>query len=240
MKNSNVAGMAFGSVTLVVLGAWFWKSQAQALSTGTPGAVPPAEPAPVSGARPQSAQETDVQRPLEAPATAASATVPAAVPDIKSILSDLFGWKFALGMFQPGDFVRRLVTTVDHLGRAHIPRLMWLMRPAAHVTRNPMLQRSYEEPGSPHRYVNDRVVEVLDQLLTTPDIKAAAKVRLPPINGPTWPTRPWVLCEFDDPALQGLSAGQNTQLRSGPAIERRLNARLAELRRRLATGTPRR
>jgi hypothetical protein len=51
--------------------------------------------------------------------------------------------------------------------------------------------------------------------------------------------RPWVLYEFDDPALQSLSAGQRTLVRMGPDNERRIKARLVELRRRLvALGPP--
>jgi len=103
----------------------------------------------------------------------------------------------------------------------------------------PQLQTAYEELGYPRRYFNDRLVEVLDQLIATPDIDAAPKVRLPVINGPVQPQRPWVLYEFADPALQSLSAGQRILLRTGPVNERRLKARLAELRRLLATGAPR-
>ena len=44
-------------------------------------------------------------------------------------------------------------------------------------------------------------------------------------------TRPWLLCEFDDPTLQALSAGQRILLRMGPIDERRVKVRLAELRR---------
>ena len=54
---------------------------------------------------------------------------------------------------------------------------------------------------------------------------------LPPINGPVQPQRPWVLYEFDDPALQSLSAGQKMLLRMGPVNERRMKAKLSELAR---------
>ena len=52
------------------------------------------------------------------------------------------------------------------------------------------------------------------------------RVHLPPINGPVRPERPWVLYEFDDPALDRLASGQKMLLRMGPAAERRLKARL--------------
>ena len=99
----------------------------------------------------------------------------------------------------------------------------------------PELQREYEELGFPQRYFNDRFIEVLDQLLATPEGAPPLHVHRPVING-VQPTRPWVLYEFDDPALQSLSAGQRILLRMGPVNERRVKGRLAELRRLLAAG----
>ena len=103
-------------------------------------------------------------------------------------------------------------------------------------TLYPEFQRAYEELGYPGRYFNDRLVEVIDLLLATPEPAAAPRVHLPPINGPVRPERPWVLYEFDDPALDGLASGQKMLLRMGPAAERRLKARLVEFRRLVASG----
>jgi len=102
---------------------------------------------------------------------------------------------------------------------------------AAYVRLYPQLQKAYEELGYPHGYFNDRVVEVIDQLLATPEFEAPLQVHLPEIRGPVRPERPWVLYEFDDPALQGLTSGQKMMLRMVPVNERRLKARLAEMRR---------
>lgn len=110
---------------------------------------------------------------------------------------------------------------------------------AAYLQLYPLFQQAYEELGYPGRYFNDRVVAVLDQLLATPDIEGPIRMQLPTIRGPLQPQRPWVLYEFADPALQSLSAGQKLLLRTGPVNARRLKARLAELRRLLATGAPR-
>jgi hypothetical protein len=95
----------------------------------------------------------------------------------------------------------------------------------------PQLQQAYQDIGYPNRYFNDRLVEVIDQLLATPEPSGPLKVHLPEIKGPLQPERPWVLYEFDDPALQALSSGQKTMLRMGPVNQRRLKARLAEIRR---------
>lgn len=110
----------------------------------------------------------------------------------------------------------------------------------AYARLYPALQQAYEDLGYPKAYFNDRVVEVLDQLLATPVIEDPVRVRMPTRNSPAQPPRPWVLYEFDDPALQSLSAGQRMLLRMGPVNERRLKSRLAELRALLATGAPQR
>ena len=100
----------------------------------------------------------------------------------------------------------------------------------------PQLQQAYEDLGYPKRYFNDRLVDVIDQLLATPDVSNPLKVRLPQINGPEQPKRPWVLYEFEDPALRTLTAGQKLLLRMGPVNERRVKTRLREIRRLVTAG----
>jgi len=105
---------------------------------------------------------------------------------------------------------------------------------AAYTRMYPLFQQAYEELGYPGRYFNDRLVQVIDQLLATPTPEGPLKVHLPTIAATVQPQRPWVLYEFDDPALQSLSAGQRVLLRMGPVNERRVKARLAEFRRLVA------
>jgi hypothetical protein len=111
---------------------------------------------------------------------------------------------------------------------------------AAYVQLYPSLQRAYEELGYPKRYFNDRLVDVIDLLLATPEPASAAKVHLPTLNGPVQPQRPWVLYEFDDPQLEALTAGQKILVRMGLRNERRVKARLAELRGLIAATATRR
>jgi hypothetical protein len=101
---------------------------------------------------------------------------------------------------------------------------------ATYVRLYPLIQQAYEDIGFPNRYFNDRLVEVIDVLLATPEIEAPLKVILPTISGPVLPERPWVLYEFDAPELKALTAGQKILLRIGPVNERRLKAKLAEIR----------
>jgi hypothetical protein len=104
----------------------------------------------------------------------------------------------------------------------------------------PLLQRAYEELGYPKRYFNDRVVQVIDLLLATPEVDYPVKLRLVEVKGPIPSERPWVRYEYADPALESLSAGQKILVRVGPAHARRLKAKLAELRGQLAQGAAKR
>ncbi len=100
----------------------------------------------------------------------------------------------------------------------------------------PLFQQAYEELGYPGKYFNDRLVAVLDHLLQTPEPTGPLQVQLTEVKGEVPSTRPWVRYEFADPGLQALSSGQKMLVRMGLENERRLKARLAELRKRVATG----
>ncbi len=109
---------------------------------------------------------------------------------------------------------------------------------AAYVRLYPQFQQAYEELGYPRRHFNDRLVEVIDLLLQTPQVSGPIRVHLPTINSPVPLKRPWVIYEFDDPALQSLASGQKILLRMGPVNARRVKARLQALRQLLASGSP--
>jgi hypothetical protein len=83
----------------------------------------------------------------------------------------------------------------------------------------PLFQQSYEDLGYPGQYFNDRLVEVIDDMLRTPEIA-----------GPIQLTQPKVFYEYADPKLESLSAGQKLMLRMGPANEAIMKAKLREFR----------
>jgi DUF3014 family protein len=83
----------------------------------------------------------------------------------------------------------------------------------------PLFQQSYEDLGYPGQYFNDRLVEVIDDMLKTPDVQ-----------GPIELTQPKVMYEYADPKLEGLSAGQKLLLRMGPSNEAAMKAKLREFR----------
>jgi hypothetical protein len=97
----------------------------------------------------------------------------------------------------------------------------------AYVHFYPLFQQAYRELGYPNGYFNDRLVDVIDNLLAAPSIE-----------GPVTLRQPKVLYEFADPALEALSSGQKTMIRMGPENEAKVKARLRELRRLIAAQKP--
>lgn len=98
----------------------------------------------------------------------------------------------------------------------------------------PVLQSAYEALGYPGQYFNDRVVQVMDHLLQTPEPAAPLEVTLVQVQGQVPSLRPWVRYEFADAALQSLSAGQKIMLRVGPQHRQHLRAYLQALRAQIA------
>lgn len=97
----------------------------------------------------------------------------------------------------------------------------------------PLLQQAYRSLGFGDRYLNDRVVDVIDVLLATPEAPEAPRVELLPVRGPVPSLQPWVRYQFVDPELEALAAGQKVLVRIGPVNQRRLKSKLAELRKEL-------
>jgi hypothetical protein len=84
----------------------------------------------------------------------------------------------------------------------------------------PLFQQAYRDLGYPQGYFNDRLVEVIDHLLATPE--PAQPIRL---------TQPHVRYEYADAELQGRSAGQKLMFRMGPQNAAAFKGVLRELRR---------
>jgi hypothetical protein len=102
----------------------------------------------------------------------------------------------------------------------------------------PVLQQAYRQLGNGDPHLNYRLVKVIDHLLATPEPQGPVQVHLTEVKGPIESTRPWVRYEYVDDELENLSAGQKMLLRVGPANERKLKQKLAELRRELVGTQP--
>lgn len=99
-----------------------------------------------------------------------------------------------------------------------------------YVRLYPLLQQAYAELGFPKGQFNDRLLQVIDLLIATPNAPEAIPVQLTEVKGTVPSLRPWVRYEFSDPALQSLVAGQKIMMRVGPVNQRRLKARLVAVR----------
>jgi Protein of unknown function (DUF3014) len=98
---------------------------------------------------------------------------------------------------------------------------------AQYVRVYPLLQRAYVDLGYPNGYFNDRLIQVIDHLIATPDVRGPIKL-----------VQPKVRYQFADPDLESLSAGQKAMLRIGPDNAAKLKAVLREARREIAAQTP--
>ena len=87
----------------------------------------------------------------------------------------------------------------------------------------PLFQQAYVDLGYPDGYFNDRLVEVIDHLLATPDV-----------TGPIKLTQPSVFYQFADPSLEERSAGQKLMIRLGPENAALVKDKLRELRKEVA------
>jgi hypothetical protein len=90
---------------------------------------------------------------------------------------------------------------------------------ALYIHYYPLFQQSYQNLGYPTGYFNDRLVEVIDNLLATPEPK-----------GPIELVRPNVMYVYADSALEARPAGQKLLIRMGPENAKAIKAKLTELR----------
>jgi len=83
--------------------------------------------------------------------------------------------------------------------------------------------------GYPNGYFNDRLVQVIDVLLATPQI-----------SGPIDLVRPNVMYIYADPTLEARPAGQKLLIRMGPENAAVIKAKLVELRAAVTAAAPKR
>lgn len=100
---------------------------------------------------------------------------------------------------------------------------------ALYVHFYPLFQKAYQDLGYPNGYFNDRLVQVIDNLLAAP--QPAAPIAL---------VRPNVMYTFADPGLESRSAGQKLLIRMGPDNAAVIKAKLAELRAAVTAAPPKR
>lgn len=90
---------------------------------------------------------------------------------------------------------------------------------ALYVRFYPWFQQAYQDLGYPSGYFNDRLIDVIDNVLAAPEITA-----------PVTLVQPHVLYRFENPDLEALSAGQKMMLRMGSENASQIRIKLRELR----------
>jgi hypothetical protein len=132
----------------------------------------------------------------------------------------LGGQFLVIGQDGSGEFTidtgnyRRYNAVVDMITGADLQAVVELYR-----RYYPLFQDAYVDLGYPDGYFNDRLVEVIDHLLQTPEI-----------SDPVALVQPHVLYQYADPALESLSSGQKLLLRMGNAHAARIKNTLSEFR----------
>jgi hypothetical protein len=100
---------------------------------------------------------------------------------------------------------------------------------AVYVRFYPLFQQAYQDLGYPNGYFNDRLVQVIDSLLATPQPTGAIAL-----------VRPNVMYLFADPALESRPAGQKLLIRVGPDNAAVIKTKLDELRAAITAAPPKR
>ena len=90
---------------------------------------------------------------------------------------------------------------------------------AVYLRFYPLFQQAWRDLGYPKGQFNDRLVQVIDNLLQAPEP-----------SGPLRLVQPHVLYKYADPGLESASAGQKILMRIGLANEREVKAKLRALR----------
>ena len=93
---------------------------------------------------------------------------------------------------------------------------------SAYVHFYPLIQQDYRDLGYPKGYFNDRLIEAIDDLLATPELKDPLQV-----------VQPKILYQYSDPELEARSAGQKIMIRMGTDNAAKIKAKLQEIRREL-------
>lgn len=91
----------------------------------------------------------------------------------------------------------------------------------------PLFQEAYANLGHPPEYFNDRLVQVIDHLLETPEIQ-----------GPLTLTQPGLRYEYADESIESRSAGQKILIRMGGENAAAIKEKLRQLRAAVVASQP--
>lgn len=180
---------------------------------------------------------------------------------IRQALADIVGPSAALEYIVKDQLISRLVATIDSLTSRQVPSLINPIKAVGgnltiesegdrtrmsadnysrydgyitllqntdtdvlanfYTSNNRWFQEAWEENGGEGLF-NDRLLEVLSHLQQTPDVP-----------GPVYLSKPEAFYLFEDPALEGMTAGQKILVRMGSANAAIVKQKLQELQTKL-------
>ncbi|MDE1894816.1 MAG: DUF3014 domain-containing protein [Pseudomonadota bacterium] len=160
--------------------------------------------------------------------------IPRIVATVDALPRSAWGSRLLPAKPPQGAFVTQNTDGVTSIGAGNAARYAPYMQivdgvdPAAlvawYVRTYPLFQQAYRELGYPKGYFNDRLMVAIDDMLAAPEPTAPQALTLDADKG---------VYRYVDPAMESLSTGQRLLLRTGPANEARIKARLRAIRARL-------
>lgn len=131
VKKPALVAISVGFVALLATGLWD-RSPREVPEAPLAPVASQSEPNPaVTDRAAQAAPESGLRLPIASPAPTRAAQADPLRLDPATLMSNLFGHTAAMMLFQWDDFSRRVVSTVDNLGRPTAPARLWPMVPAA-------------------------------------------------------------------------------------------------------------
>ena len=152
--NRAVIAVTLLLVLLAAGGGWWWWQQ-RAAPPAPPAPAAPVAAAPVEPAPPTPAEPV-IQHPIEASADAGARELPSLDQSdaaMKEALTGLLGSKAVAQFLLTDGFVRRVVATVDNLGRIHAAPRLWPVVPTGgRFSVQSAGERELVAPGNAARY----------------------------------------------------------------------------------------
>ncbi len=255
------------AAALAAAAGWYYWSRMQ--PGEAPVAPPPQAEAPAVPPQLQPPPAAPAQHPIEQakPAIAPpTGPVPPLAESDKVILDALIagvGRDAVLSWFNVGEYVRRIVVTVDNLPGKRAPARLWPVTamPGSLATAGADTTVTIDAANAQRYAPFIKVVESMDTgrfvalyVHLYPLFQQAYAelghpnrhfndrlvevidhlLAAPEPKGPLLLKKPWIMWEYADPQLESLSAGQKTLIRVGPENAARLKAKLREIRRQVA------
>ena len=232
----------------------------QSTATSPATAAPAATTAPGSAVTPIQHPITQAQATPASAATAALPTLDGSDADVTAALERLTGNSALSSLLVRPQVIARIVASIDALpgrslggfmlpartpkgvfvigevdgntviGEDNAARYAPYMQVIEHVDPQalvswyvhayPLFQQAYRQLGYPKAYFNDRLIVVIDNLLDAPQ----------PSQPPALQRSDKGYYTYADPGLEALSSGQRLLLRTGPANEAKIKAKLRAIR----------